>query len=162
MKQTCSSKILFACVLAVVAVAFGCGKSGTPVTVQPVSATCVDNHKSVYDSICNMAGNWTATEHKLFIQTDSGTTTKTATVTTGVVFNLSVSGAKVVSYNGYAYTMVDSNATLIHFTCFSVPTDNHADIFFYPQSDSVIVASSTTTFAAGLTQNTLDTLFSYW
>ncbi len=162
MKQTCLSKLFFACILAVVAVALGCGKSGTPVVPTTPSATCVDNHTSVYDSICNMAGNWTATEHKLFIQTDSGVTTRTATVTPGVVFNIVVSGGKQVSFNGYAYTMVDSNSSLIHFSCFSLPTDNHADIYFYPQSDSVIIATSKTTFAANLTQNTLDTLYSYW
>ena len=141
-------------------IAYSCGKT-TPI-VAPVT-TCVNAHKSIYDSVCNMAGTRPSLEHHVHFEYDSGIL-KIHTIhdTTNINFTISIAPDKTVSYLNYAYTLVDSNASYMHFANYNVPNSNHADIFYYQQKDSFVVATSTTTLLSQVTQTDLDTLFTYW
>ena len=140
---------------------YSCGKSTSPI-VSPTTV-CVNSHKSIYDSVCNMAGTRPSVEHHVFMEYDSGRLTKNIVHdTTGINFTVYVAPDKTVSYLNYAYSLVDSNATVMHFANYNVPNGNHADIFYYPQKDSFVVATVTTTYLPQVTQTVLDTLFTYW
>ena len=142
---------------------FSCGKTGNAVIPTNPTTTCVNLHQSLGDSICNMAGNRPSNQHHWHYEWDSGKlVVKTVKDTNSIYFTIAVSSSKVVSYNNYAYTLIDSNNTVFHFVNYAVPTDNHADIFYYPVKDSFVIATVTNNYMPQITQTDLDTLTTYW
>ena len=140
---------------------YSCGKS-TQVAA-PVATTCVNSHKTVIDSVCNMAGTRPAYEHHWHKVNDSGTVVaNTNTNTNNVNFAVSVAPDKTVSFAGYAYTLVSSNTYMLHYTNTNLSTGNSSDMFYYPANDSFVIATVTTTYQPGITTTDTDSLLSVW
>ena len=163
MRQSFSKKLFLTTIIFMVFVGviiYGCGKTTSPIITAPT--TCVNSHKTIYDSICNMNGTRPSYEHKVYFEYDSGRLVKhTVHDTTGINFTISVASDKTVSYQNYTYALIDSNGTVMHFAFHNINA-NHTDIFYYPSKDSFVVASYVTTSLPQVTQTTLDTLFTYW
>lgn len=140
---------------------FSCGKS-TPI-VAPKPTSCLNSHKAVTDSICNMAGTRPAYEHHWHKQVDSGTVViNTNTNTTDVNFTVSVAPDKTVSYANYAYTLVSFNQFVLHYTNTNLSNGNSSDMYYYPQNDSFVIATVTIAYQSGVTTTDIDSLLSVW
>ena len=163
MKQSFLSRY-FPSVIALVGIGilfYSCDRSGSPIPA-PI-ATCINTHVSIYDSVCKMDGTRPSNEHHIKYEWDSGKLVKNiSTNATNVNFTVSVAADKIVTYLNYKYTLIDSNSTVMHFANYNIASGNHADIFYYPQKDSFVVATSITVTLPQVIQTDLDTLFTYW
>ena len=158
-----AKRSMFSAIAVVVAlvVLFSCGKTTQVSAPKPTS--CVNSHKTVIDSICNMGGTRPAYEHHWHKQVDSGTVvSNTNTNTTDVNFTVSVAPDKIVSYANYAYMLVSSNQYMLHYTNANLTTGNSSDLYYYPQNDSFVIANVTTVYQPGITTTDIDSLLSVW
>ncbi len=147
--------------VAAMVVLYSCGKTTAVGTAKPTS--CVNAHKTVTDSVCNMAGTRPAYQHHWHKVVDSGAiVTNTNTNTSGVNFTVSVAPDKTVSYASYAYTLISTSASVLHYSNTNFTNGNSADLFYYPANDSFVIATVTTTYEPGVTTTEVDTLLSFW
>jgi hypothetical protein len=138
----------------------GCDK-GIPSPVP--AATCMNRHLFLADSICNMGGVRPAYEHHLHMQEDSGKiVSKILTDTSGVYFQVVVGADKSVTYNGIAYSLIDSAHGVMHFVHYFNPTYNQTHIYYYTVNDSFLIAATQASYLPQVTTTDIDTLLGYW